>query len=62
MPECAGCGDDIAEDEAVYGQSGVDEEELADVFESGESKPLDDVIEFDDGPYCGFDCMMGGDA
>lgn len=57
MPECIECGDEIPdEDDAVYGQgTSTGALESAD---NGETISADEAFEFDDGPYCGFDCVM----
>ena len=59
MPECIECGDEIPEGEATWGQ-GTSTGALESA-EPGETISADEAFEFDDGPYCGFDCLMAGD-
>lgn len=59
--ECIECGEEIPEDDAVYGQGSVKEDGVEDLGD-GESVGVDEVFAFDDGPYCGFDCLMAGDG
>lgn len=59
MPECINCGDHVPEGEAVFGQGTPDEDEFEDMVENNETKGADDL--FDDGPYCGFGCLMEDD-
>lgn len=56
---CLVCGDAVAEADAVYNASGAKAEGLAEMA-PGESVPLDDVIAFEDGPYCSLGCSMEG--
>lgn len=56
--ECIACGAAIpAEEDGVFLAGGVKEDTL-DELNAGEPAPLDDVISFDDGPYCSIDCSM----
>ena len=55
--ECIECGTTIPDDEEpVWGQ-GTSTGQLESA-ESGETVTADEAFEFDDGPYCGFDCLM----
>lgn len=54
--KCINCGNDIDGDGVFTGDSvkpGADES-----LSGGESVPLSELIEFNDGPYCSLDCSI----
>jgi hypothetical protein len=58
VTECIACGECVEDDEAAYGQGTPDETEFTEMVEDNESKNADELFAFDDGPYCGFDCLL----
>lgn len=58
--ECVDCGDEI-EGDGVY-NSGSLTDAVGDALSDGESVPVGEIFEFDDGPYCSLDCSVSTDT
>lgn len=61
MTDCMECGDEVDEDEAVYG-SGTIRDSGLEKLSRGETLDAEELFGFDDGPYCSLECsIQGGD-
>ena len=58
--ECVGCGDEI-EGDGVYNNGSLTDA-VGDALSDGESVPVGEIFEFDDGPYCSLDCSVSTDT
>lgn len=57
--QCINCGDEFDGD-GIYNGNSVKEEAVGKLSD-GASVPLNDVIKFDDGPYCSLDCSINSE-